>query len=264
MIFDKKINNFVNKSKILKTADIFDQYFFDSVYVGSYEYLSPEEVDREEETFAIDYWALGCIIYFLFHNETPFYDIYPENIFRKIKKCEFEIHQDLDADIKDIILNLIQIDPNKRLEFAKDIKNHKFFECISKENYNLKSFTNDSLNLNLSTDKNHSNALTGIRSILLDENYNCVNDFENETDCSKFIDLQDEFNSVNRFSKLKSTSIHKSNEFTFKNEFNKIDILQEINSINKNYLELINLEKEKFNIFEIKKFELLLEGTFYF
>lgn len=45
-------------------------------FVGTAEYVSPEALSNDSSKIsqAVDLWALGCIIYLFFHEQTPFKD----------------------------------------------------------------------------------------------------------------------------------------------------------------------------------------------
>ena len=49
-------------------------------YCGTPEYLAPEMVCQKGHNFAVDWWALGIIIYELVIGVTPFYNKERRNI----------------------------------------------------------------------------------------------------------------------------------------------------------------------------------------
>lgn len=121
-------------------------YLFEYDLIGSAEYIAPEVLLGEEATEAVDYWALGCIIYLFFHGETPFNDKCQAVIFEKIRRCEYNLRSDLDPDSRDIIVKLLEIDPRKRMQ------NFNSYKVLKKQvhgfSYVELSFENNRDNVN--------------------------------------------------------------------------------------------------------------------
>lgn len=121
--------------------------------VGTPDYIAPEIIKGEAEEkyqFAIDWWALGCIIYQFILEVPPFNAETKEEIFNNIVNHPQNDHirfppvgDDegcLSFAAKDIIDKLLEPDPKKRLgsgtngaNGVQDIKNHPFFEGIDWE-----------------------------------------------------------------------------------------------------------------------------------
>lgn len=54
-------------------------------FVGTVNYQSPEVINNEEQTCAIDIWALGCILFKMFVGTVPFKGTNPMTVYRDIK-----------------------------------------------------------------------------------------------------------------------------------------------------------------------------------
>jgi serine/threonine protein kinase len=112
--------------------------------VGTAAYVAPEVLNGNEAEIgpAVDLWALGCIIYYFFHGETPFKDKTQLLMFDKILNQDIKLKEDLDEDIKDIISKLLVKNPQIRLGAGENgskydftsLKNHPYFKGIDFDN----------------------------------------------------------------------------------------------------------------------------------
>ena len=103
---------------------------------GTPEYLAPEIIQSKGHGKAVDWWALGVLIYEMLAGYPPFYDENPFGIYQKILagkiqrgKIDFPRHFDVHA--KDLIKKLLTADRTKRIGCLKnaagDITKHKWF-----------------------------------------------------------------------------------------------------------------------------------------
>lgn len=111
-------------------------------FVGTTFYIAPEMIlDQNSVDYSADLWAFGIILYRLAKNKYIFNEVNDYLIFEKIKNSSFELDNDLDSDIRDLILQLLVKDPKKRLGagqggFAK-LKAHSFFQNIDWDNISV-------------------------------------------------------------------------------------------------------------------------------
>lgn len=54
-------------------------------FVGTVNYQTPEVINEEEQTCAIDIWALGCILFKMFVGKVPFKGTNPAIVYKDIK-----------------------------------------------------------------------------------------------------------------------------------------------------------------------------------
>lgn len=54
-------------------------------FVGTVNYQSPEMINSEEQSCAIDTWALGCILFKMFVGTVPFKGTNPMTVYRDVK-----------------------------------------------------------------------------------------------------------------------------------------------------------------------------------
>jgi calcium/calmodulin-dependent protein kinase (CaM kinase) II/calcium/calmodulin-dependent protein kinase I len=96
---------------------------------GTPGYVAPEILEGVPYDTKSDMWSLGVIIYILLGGYPPFIEQNQRELFRKIRKGQYEFHDEywsaVSADAKDLISSLLTVDPNKRLS-AEEAKKHKW------------------------------------------------------------------------------------------------------------------------------------------
>ncbi|PIA53558.1 hypothetical protein AQUCO_00900262v1 [Aquilegia coerulea] len=101
-------------------------------FVGTEEYVSPEVVRGDGHEFAVDWWALGILIYEMMYGKTPFRGKNRKETFRNVLTKSPEFMGKRTALI-DLIDRLLDKDPTKRLGYnrgAVEIKEHEFFRGL--------------------------------------------------------------------------------------------------------------------------------------
>ena len=97
---------------------------------GTLGYVAPEVLRKEPYSFSCDIWSIGCIIYALLSGALPFdHESQKETIQMTLKsKLEFDgsCWKDISSNCKDLIENLLEKDPLKRITL-KQITKHKWF-----------------------------------------------------------------------------------------------------------------------------------------
>ncbi|XP_053869141.1 cAMP-dependent protein kinase catalytic subunit alpha-like [Malaclemys terrapin pileata] len=107
---------------------------------GTPEYLAPEIILSKGYNKAVNWWALGVLIYELVAGYPLFFAIQPNRIYEKIisgKICGlgegtlFRFPSHFSSKLRDLLRNLLQVDLTKRFgnleNGVNDIKNHKWF-----------------------------------------------------------------------------------------------------------------------------------------
>jgi len=96
---------------------------------GTPGYVAPEILEGVAYDQKSDMWSLGVIIYILLGGYPPFIEQNQRELFRKIRKGQYEFHEDywgsVSADAKDLISKLLTVDPAKRLSASGALK-HKW------------------------------------------------------------------------------------------------------------------------------------------
>lgn len=107
--------------------------------VGTPDYLAPEILLREGYSNAVDFWALGVVLYQFLVGETPFCGESPQEVFRRILGRDCEIHEMLaeasdeqSGHAADIINRLLTLNAAERLGTGgvANVKQHAFFDAI--------------------------------------------------------------------------------------------------------------------------------------
>lgn len=98
---------------------------------GTPEYLAPEIILSKGYNKAVDWWALGVLVYEMAAGYPPFFADQPIQIYEKIVSGKVRFPSHFGSDLKDLLRNLLQVDLTKRFGNLKngvnDIKGHKWF-----------------------------------------------------------------------------------------------------------------------------------------
>ncbi|KAK2194486.1 bifunctional Protein kinase-like domain superfamily/Protein kinase domain/Serine-threonine-protein kinase [Babesia duncani] len=100
-------------------------------FVGTPAFMPPEAIENRDSGKLRDLWSLGCLFYQLLVGRPCFYASTDYWTFSRIKGRELEFPPDMDPLAMDLISNLLQIDPERRLGASggfDKIRNHEFFK----------------------------------------------------------------------------------------------------------------------------------------
>ncbi|KAL2757717.1 hypothetical protein ACRALDRAFT_2046449 [Sodiomyces alcalophilus JCM 7366] len=103
---------------------------------GTPEYLAPEVIQNKGHTTAVDWWALGILLYEFLTGHPPFWHQNPMEIYKQIveKPVTFPAEPHISDNAKDLIRSFCTVDRSKRLGNisggAKRVKEHPFFRGI--------------------------------------------------------------------------------------------------------------------------------------
>jgi len=133
---DLKPENILLKSEdsdVIKLTDfglsrILDEGVYMKTVCGTPQYVAPEiltKAQKEGYGKAVDLWSLGVILFVLLSSSMPFEEEEGSKIslFDKVKKGIFKfvgnVWKTVSEDAKDLIKNLLVVDPTKRLLYTK-------------------------------------------------------------------------------------------------------------------------------------------------
>nr|AML79381.1 putative LOV domain-containing protein [Heliotropium calcicola] len=105
-------------------------------FVGTEEYIAPEIITGAGHTSAVDWWALGILLYEMLYGYTPFRGKTRQKTFTNIlqKDLKFPGSIKVSLQAKQLIYRLLHRDPKNRLgsrEGANEVKKHSFFNGIN-------------------------------------------------------------------------------------------------------------------------------------
>ncbi|KAJ5389454.1 uncharacterized protein N7496_000522 [Penicillium cataractarum] len=90
---------------------------------GTLGYAAPETMCNDRYSTGVDMWALGCVLYAMLVGYPPFYDPDMRTMIQKVSNGNFEFQSpwwdNISSDAKDLILNLLTVDPGKRLDIEE-------------------------------------------------------------------------------------------------------------------------------------------------
>jgi len=99
---------------------------------GTPEYLAPEIIQSKGHGRAVDWWALGILIFEMLAGYPPFYDENPFGIYQKVLAGRIDFPRHFDVKAKDLIKRLLTHDRAKRFgclkNGAEDIQKHKWYK----------------------------------------------------------------------------------------------------------------------------------------
>ncbi|KAK9154177.1 hypothetical protein Sjap_001657 [Stephania japonica] len=105
-------------------------------FVGTEEYIAPEIITGAGHTSAVDWWALGILLYEMLYGYTPFRGKMRQKTFANIlhKDLKFPGSISVSLPAKQLMYRLLHRDPKNRLgshEGANEVKKHPFFRGVN-------------------------------------------------------------------------------------------------------------------------------------
>ncbi|CAI2737211.1 unnamed protein product [Dicrocoelium dendriticum] len=102
---------------------------------GTPEYLAPEIILSKGYNKAVDWWALGVLIYEMACGYPPFFADQPIQIYEKIVAGKVRFPGHVSSELKNLLKQLLQTDLTKRFGNLKDgvndIKCHNWFASVN-------------------------------------------------------------------------------------------------------------------------------------
>ena len=96
--------------------------------------MAPEIIKGDQQTFAVDWWSFGILIFEMIAGKTPFNGDSPKGILKSVLTNNVSLPSKFSKEVQDLIKKLLNPNPEKRLGSGKkgvnEIKTHKFFKGI--------------------------------------------------------------------------------------------------------------------------------------
>ncbi|XP_059066031.1 phototropin-1B-like [Cryptomeria japonica] len=124
------------KGKINQPMFIAEPIRASNSFVGTEEYIAPEIINGAGHSSAVDWWALGVLLYEMLYGYTPFRGKTRQKTFANIlhKDIKFSKSAHVSVAAIHLIHGLLHRDPAKRLGSctgANEIKKHPFFRDVN-------------------------------------------------------------------------------------------------------------------------------------
>ncbi|CCI40102.1 unnamed protein product [Albugo candida] len=100
---------------------------------GTPEYLPPEILDRTGHGTAVDWWALGMVLYEMLTGLPPWYTRNRQKLFDRVRNAPLTFPDEVGEQARSLISGFLTRNPNERLgsKTAEDVKHHPFFADIN-------------------------------------------------------------------------------------------------------------------------------------
>ncbi|XP_031748674.1 serine/threonine-protein kinase N2 [Xenopus tropicalis] len=102
-------------------------------------YMAPEIIDEMAYSRAVDWWALGVVLYVMIMFQFPFDAEDDMELFESIRNDKPALTEELSEEAQCLILRLLEKNPCDRLGYseagAEEVKAHEFFEDIDWEEF---------------------------------------------------------------------------------------------------------------------------------
>ena len=106
---------------------------------GTFEYMAPEIFFRNKQTKKTDVWALGILLYELFHGYAPFRGIRIDTVIQAIMKNVVAFKKNLYPEVKNLVIKILIFDPKKRPDIHEIIQHKLITNYLKRYDHQDKS-----------------------------------------------------------------------------------------------------------------------------
>ena len=100
-----------------------------NTFCGTYEYMAPEIYLRRQHTDKVDVWAMGILLYELFHLKTPFVDDMLDNVKFKVENRILRFSKQCSDAMIDFVYKALKFDPLERPSIHELLQHELFKDC---------------------------------------------------------------------------------------------------------------------------------------
>lgn len=81
---------------------------------GTPNYIAPEILNKKGHSYEVDVWSIGCVMFTLLVGQPPFETKSLKDTYSKIRKCEYQLPNNMRKTAADMIIAMLQSNPDKR------------------------------------------------------------------------------------------------------------------------------------------------------
>ena len=99
-------------------------------FCGTYEYMSPELLQKKSYDYTVDIWGLGILLFELMHGHSPYRAKKIDQIYDNIIHRRMKFSSRISTEVKDLLQKILRINPKDRLSL-EGVLEHPNLQLLS-------------------------------------------------------------------------------------------------------------------------------------